>query len=96
MVVPFGAWALLNTHLPGQRSDRTVIITSLDHLDPDETPDCTFAYFFNDSYGNKQFVCTEDKTPLKVGSKARVVENKNFFGVAILTFSPEPTSTAGH
>jgi hypothetical protein len=95
LLTPFAGWELLNTHLPAQRFERTVAITSVDAQDPDEAPDCTFAYYFSDSVGNEQFVCTEDTTPLKVGSKALIVENKNYFGVAILEFTPEPSSTAG-
>jgi hypothetical protein len=95
LLAPFAGWELLNTHLPAQRVERTVAITSVDAQSPDDEPDCTFAYYFKDSTGNEQFVCTEDKTPLKVGSKARIVENKNYFGVAILDFTPESSPTAG-
>jgi hypothetical protein len=89
------SWEILSNIQPVQRAERVVTITSIDQQSADEEPDCTVAYFFNDSVGNEQFVCTEDASPLQVGSKARVTEQKNFFGVVTLKFTPEPSATAG-
>jgi hypothetical protein len=94
LIMPIGSWEWVHHHVRAQQLERTVAITSIGAQDPDEDPDCTYAYYFNDSLGNEHSVCTEDKTPLDVGSKARIVESKNFLGISIATFTPVSTTSA--
>jgi len=88
----FAGWQRLNLNHPAPRTELTVGISSVS--ENDEEPDCLTAYYFDNSAGYESWVCTEDTTPLKVGTKARVVEHKNAFGISVLSFAPLSTSSA--
>lgn len=81
-------WLLLNKVPPTQRIERIVTIRSVTVNSLDQDPDCRFAYNFDDSVGNEQYVCTDAAHAFKAGTQARILERKNYFGVAILQFAP--------
>ncbi|HDR9103632.1 hypothetical protein P5X00_34565 [Paraburkholderia sp. A2RO-4L] len=87
----FSVMLWLHTLAPAHTMTRTVTISDVDG-DPEE-PDCLWAYYFKDSVGNDMFVCSDAPTPLKAGTKARVVERRNFYGISIteFTFLTNPT-----
>ncbi|MBU9200372.1 hypothetical protein KTD31_03265 [Burkholderia multivorans] len=81
----FSAMLWLHTLAPAHTMTRLVTIEEVDGNE--EEPDCLWAYYFKDSVGNDTFVCSDNPTRVAEGTRARVVERRNFYGISITEFT---------